>query len=393
MGFDRAARIRTIFFLHAVGSGGLYPRLSTMQQALNVDVGTLGLTLAGFTLGTMATFFFVSRLLESFGPKRIIAVCLPLIPIGTALLAAMPNAPAFFVCFAAYGVVYSLPNAAMNIEADRIEAASERRLMNSCHGVWSIGYLIATLCGTLAEGLQMSPLMHLTLLAVPVAPIALWIALGIEPAPPRPHVAQVVRRLALPTLPILLLVMFSVGPNILEGGLRNWSVIYMRESFAAPSWVDTLTLPVFLVAQAIGRLNADRWVMRFGVVPTARVLNGLALVGAAAVVLAPDLYVALAGFLLIGVGVCTTYPLTTSAAARLGDRPSSQNVAALTFANQLFQFIAPPTLGWVAASFGIRHAFTVALPLLALSIALAWVLANRTAPMPATQAPVAPDAD
>jgi MFS family permease len=133
--------------------------------------------------------------------------------------------------------------------------------------------------------------------------------------------------------------------------------------------------------------------MRFGVVPTARVLNGLALVGAAAVVLAPDLYVALAGFLLIGVGVCTTYPLTTSAAARLGDRPSSQNVAALTFANQLFQFIAPPTLGWVAASFGIRHAFTVALPLLALSIALAWVLANRTAPMAATQAPVAPEAD
>jgi hypothetical protein len=40
-----------------------------MQQALNVDVGTLGLTLAGFTLGTMATFFFVSRLLENFGPK------------------------------------------------------------------------------------------------------------------------------------------------------------------------------------------------------------------------------------------------------------------------------------------------------------------------------------
>jgi MFS family permease len=235
--------------------------------------------------------------------------------------------------------------------------------------------------------------MHLTLLAVPVAPVALWIALGIEPAPPRPHVAQVVRRLALPTLPILLLVMFSVGPNILEGGLRNWSVIYMRESFAAPSWVDTLTLPVFLVAQAIGRLNADRWVMRFGVVPTARALNGLALVGAAAVVLAPDLYVALAGFLLIGVGVCTTYPLTTSAAARLGDRPSSQNVAALTFANQLFQFIAPPTLGWVAVSFGIRHAFTVALPLLTLSIALAWVLANRTAPMAATQAPVAPEAD
>ena len=57
---------------------------------------------------------------------------------------------------------------------------------------------------------------------------------------------------------ILLLVAFTIGPNMLEGSLRNWSIIYMRDSFFAPNWVDTLTLPVFLLAQSIGRLNADR---------------------------------------------------------------------------------------------------------------------------------------
>ncbi len=387
-----ANRIRTVFFLHAIASGGLYPRLSAIQQSLNVDVGTLGLTLAGFTLGTMATFFFVSRLMESLGPKRVIVGCLPLIAIGTALLAAMPNAVAFFICFAAYGIIYSLPNAAMNIEADRIEASSGQRVMNSCHGVWSVGYLIATLIGTSAEYYGLSPLMHLSLLAIPVVPVAIWIALGIEPAPPRPHVARTVQRLALPTLPILLLVIYALGPNLLEGGLRNWSVIYMRESFAAPSWVDTLTLPVFLVSQALGRLNADRWVTRFGVMPTARALNCFALVGAAIVVLAPNLYFALVGFLFIGVGVCTTYPLTTSAAARIGDRPSSQNVASLTFANQLFQFVAPPTLGWVAANWGIRNAFTVVLPLVLASIFLARFLATRSV-VSTEPATVAPDAE
>ena len=134
---------------------------------------------------------------------------------------------------------------------------------------------------------------------------------------------------------------------------------------------------MFLVAQATGRLNADSWVMRFGVVRVARVLNTMAFIGAALVVFTPNLYVALAGFLCIGIGVCTTYPLTTSAAARIGDRPSSQNVASLTFANQLFQFIAPPALGWIAANFGIRNAFSVALPLVLLSIYLARHLLTR----------------
>jgi MFS family permease len=373
---DPAARIRAVFFLHALGSGGLYPRLPDIQEQMGIDVQALGFALAGYTLGSILTFFFVSRLIESFGPRMVLIATLPAVPVATALIAVMPNAAALFVLLIGYGIVYALPNAAMNIEADRIEAAG-RRVMNSCHGVWSIGYLIASLIGTLAEAWHVSPVMHLGLLAIPVTLAAVWVTLGMIPVPARAHAARTIRRLSIPTLPILLLVAFAIGPNLLEGGLRNWSVLYMRDSFAAPDWVDTLTLPLFLVAQALGRLRADVWVARFGVVPTARALTVLALSGGATIVLAPNLYIALFGFVLIGVGVCTTYPLTTSAAARLGDRPSSQNVASLTLANQLIQLAAPPLMGWIAAHYGLRNTFTIALPLLALSIWLARFLVTR----------------
>jgi MFS family permease len=371
MALSPAARIRAVFFLHALASGGLYPRLPDIQQQMGIDVEALGFALAGYTLGTILIFFFVSRLIETFGPRRVLMVTLPAVPVATALIAVMPNAAALFVLLIFYGIVYALPNAAMNIEADRVEAAAGGRVMNSCHGVWSFGYLIASLIGTLAEGLHVSPLTHLGLLAIPVAIGALWVTLGMIPAAPRAHAAQTIRRISIPTLPILLLVAFAIGPNLLDGALRNWSVLYMRGSFAAPDWVDTLTLPVFLVAQALGRLRADSWVMRFGVVPTARALTVVALLGGAIIVFAPRLEIALLGFLLIGVGVCTTYPLTTSAAARIGDRPSSQNVASLTLANQLIQLAAPPVMGWIAASYGLRNTFSIALPMLALSIWLA----------------------
>ena len=377
MDFDRVFRIRAVFFIHALASGGLYARVAQIQKGLGVDEATLGLVFLGFPVGAILIFLFGSRLVEILGTRRILAACLPALPVATALLAAMPGAIPLFAYFIAYGALYSLPNMAMNIEADRVEAASERRVMNSCHGLWSIGYLLATLLGTLAEGMALSPLAHLGLLAVPLLPAALWITLGLDAAPPRAHTQQTAQRLALPTLAILTLVLFTLGPSLLEGALRNWSVIYMRDSFAAPSWVDTLTLPVFLAAHAIGRLNADRLVTRHGAGTVARGLTCVALGGCVAVVLAPSLWVALAGFLLIGVGVCTSYPLTTSAAARLGDRPSSQNVASLTFATQVILLGAPAMLGWVAGNWGIRNTFTVLLPMIALSIWLARYLQPR----------------
>lgn len=377
MALSQTARIRAVFFLHAISSGGLYSRLPSIQRDLGLDFGTLGLVLSGLTAGSIFTFFFVSRLIEGFGPRWVLAATIPFMGLGTALIAAMPSGPALFAYLIVYGVLYSLPNAAMNIEADRIEAAAGRRVMNSCHGLWSIGYLLATLIGTLAVALQLSALWHFGLMAIPLLGIGLWVTLGIDPAPPRAHAATEVRRFALPTLAIVLLVAFAIGPNLLEGGLRNWSVIYMRDSFGAPGWVDTLTLPVFLIAQAAGRLRADGWVTRFGPVPTARVLTAIAAIGCVLVVLAPHLIVALLGFLLIGVGVCTTYPLTTSAATRLGDRPASQNVAALTLVNQLVQLGAPPLLGAIANYAGIRAVFTVALPFVLASIWLARSLSRH----------------
>lgn len=379
MAIDRAFHIRAVFFIHALASGGLYPRIPQIQAMLGVDEVTLGVLFLGFPIGAIGTFLFGSRLIEVFGTRRIIAICLPLLPIGTALLGAIPIPVLFFAYFIVYGIVYSLPNTAMNIEADRVEAAGGVRIMNSCHGLWSVGYLLATLLGTLAEGISLSPFAHLGLLAAGLVPFTLWVVSGLDPAPPRPYTATAATRLALPTAAILLLVLFTLGPSLLEGALRNWSVLYMRDSFEAPSWVDTLTLPVFLAAHAIGRLNADRAVSRFGVVRVARTLATLALVGTIMVVLAPSLWVALAGFVLIGVGVCTSYPMTTSAAAQLGDRPATLNVASLTLATQAILLGAPAGLGWVAGNWGITSVFAVLIPTIALSVWLARFLVPRAA--------------
>jgi MFS family permease len=103
----------------------------------------------------------------------------------------------------------------------------------------------------------------------------------------------------------------------------------------------------------------------------------ISLVGLGIVVLAPNVFVALAGFFVIGIGVCVSFPLSTSAAARLGDRPASENVAALTMTTQITLLGAPALLGWFAATFGIRSIYLVVIPVVLLAIYLARFLAGR----------------
>lgn len=164
---------------------------------------------------------------------------------------------------------------------------------------------------------------------------------------------------------------------MLEGAVRNWSVIFMRDSFTAPAWADTLTLPAFIGATVIGRLLADHFITRYGPVRFARTLGGISLIGLALVVMSPNLTVALIGFALVGLGVCVSFPLSTSAAARLGDRPASENVAALTMTTQITLLGTPALLGWIAASFGIRSIFIVVAPMVIAAVFLAKYLAPK----------------
>ncbi len=369
-----------VFFLHALAQGGMFSRIPDMQLALGLNEAELGLALLGQPAGAIVTFLFASLVVEKLGTRTVILTTIPLLALVLVGIALAPSLVLMWLGFVVFGAVFALSNISINVEADRVEAATGRRLMNTCHGIWSVGLLTASLIGTAMRGANVSPALHFAIVLVPVLVGLALFAWPMQAAPARPHTSTTKGfRIALPTTMTLLLLGYAVAASLLEGGLRNWSVIFMRDSFVAPDWVDTLTLPAFMTAQSIGRLLGDRGVSRWGPVPLARALTLTALVGLLLVVFSPNLIVALIGFTLIGFGVCVSFPLSTSAAARLGDRPASENVAALTMSQQMLLLFAPALMGWIATVASIRVTFAVLLPPLLLAFYLARYLAPRKA--------------
>jgi MFS family permease len=228
--------------------------------------------------------------------------------------------------------------------------------------------------------LHVDPAIHLWALAPVLIVLLLVVVVPMPVMPPRPYTGEKVRKLALPTLATLGLVAFGLGAGLTEGASRAWSIIYLRDNFDVSPFVESLALPALLAAMATGRLLADRVIDRFGPVPVARLLSAIAVAGMVLIVLSPNAYVALAGFVIVGIGICVLYPLMLSAAARIGDRPASQNVAATTLIFQLVNLGAPALIGAVAQGLGVRMAFSMLIPLLVLT----FVMAGRLKPRPAS---------
>ena len=373
-------RVYAAFFLYALALGGMYPRMAEVQLSMGVAEGALGLGLIGTASGTLISLTFGGRWIERWGAQKILWLGLPLVTVFYALAAFATHPFWMFMSLLPAGICIGAIEQVVNLEADRVEFALGRRIMNRAHAFWSIGFASAGLLGGLAAQGGLSPQLHLLGMVAVVALMVMLLLGGFEAAPHRPRInsedAQKNIQFAWPTPAILMLVVATFAAMLMEGAGIDWSAIYMRDVFSSSPFVCGLAVAAGATTQAVTRFFADRLVERFQPV---RVARGLILVlglGVCAVTWAQAAWLALLGLALMGVGTSAIFPLAMSAAAQRTDRPAAVNVAALAQTSFVIFLIGPPLLGWVAEYFGIRATFAVSLPLVALSFWAAKSLKN-----------------
>jgi len=284
----------------------------------------------------------------------------------------------FFALLVPAGLCIGALEIVVNLEADRVEHRSGRRIMNRAHAFWSAGFFVAGIIGAVLSQAGISPQWHLGLM-MPLVWLGLALLLGRFDAAPHRTTAHgaAPTRFARPTWGVMVLVVVTLSAMVLEGAGADWSAIYMRDVFGAVPFVAGLAVAIGAFTQGTTRFFADRFVERHQPVAVARVLLGVLAAGTLVVFLAPSSGLALVGFALMGVGTSAIFPLAMSAAAQRTDRAAATNVAALAQFSFVAFLLGPPLLGYVAQAFGIRWSFGVALPLVALSFVAASALRSR----------------
>jgi MFS family permease len=366
------------FFIYSFCMGSLYPRLPAIQSFMGVGEGALGLSLVGAALGTLISLTFAGPFIERIGYRRTLLAALPLLSVLYAIAVWAPSPLTFFLLLMPVGITIGCIELIINLEADRVEHAIGRRIMNRAHAFWSFGFFSAGMVGSFVAQAGISPQMHLAIM-IPIITVATLVFLGrFQPAEHRAGGStDAAPRFARPTLSIMVLVLVCLPAMILEGAGIDWSAIYMRDIFsAAPFWAG-FAVALGAGAQAVTRFFADSFVERWSPVIVARGLLTILGIGTLLVFFAPLQWLAYVGLALIGVGTSALFPLAMSAAAQRTDRPAAVNVAALAQISFVSFLLGPPLLGYVAEHFGIRWAFGIGIPLVILGLLFSDALGSR----------------
>lgn len=375
-------RVFAGFAIYAFALGSIFPRLPDIQTGMGVGEGALGLGLIGTPVGTLLSLTFAAPFLERIGFRRALLLFMPLISLSFAVASWAPSPLVLFLLLLPAGLTIGCIEVIVNVEADRTEAVLGRRIMNRAHSFWSFGFFGAGLVGGVLAQAGLSPQLHLALIVPVVAGLTvLMFGRGYVPAPRRAAEesgAIAPPRFARPTGAILVLVAVTLSAMLLEGASLDWSAIYMRNVFMAEPWLSALAVATFAASQALMRFFADGFVDRYSPTDVARALIGIMAVGVLVVFVSPAPALSLAGFAMLGVGTSAIFPLAMSAAAQRTDRPAAINVAALAQISFVIFLIGPPLLGFVAEHWGIRWAFGLGLPLIALSLAASGSLGRAT---------------
>jgi MFS family permease len=155
-----------------------------------------------------------------------------------------------------------------------------------------------------------------------------------------------------------------------EGAIGDWGALHLRQDLGAGAGVAAAGYAAFALAEASGRLSGTTLLERLGRTRVL-ILGGLtACAGMLLVSLAPDVWLALAGFAATGLGLANLFPAAIARAGRLAGPTGVALTSLLGYGGFL---LGPPAIGFLASQAGLRTGLTT-LSFLGVAAALiAWL--------------------
>ncbi|MER5865006.1 MFS transporter [Kitasatospora sp. NPDC002040] len=344
----RWARLATFtyFALNGFLMGIWIVHIPAVEQRAGVDHAVLGWLLLLLGGGAFAGMQLAGPLTDRFGARAVV-------PAGAALCSAAVVLPGLAVgpwtlglALLAFGFGNGCLDVSMNTHAVQVERGYGRPVMSAFHAVFSVGGVLAALVGARTLGLGRSAAGTLAGAAVLGLVVAVLAAPALLRRPERAPAAgggpaarrrTPARVWALAGLALMLM--------LCEGVANDWSVLATRDVLGAPAATAAFAYGAFATAMTAGRLLADRVAGRFGPVAVVRYGAGLGAVGLGAVVCAPSVPVALAGWTLFGLGLSGCVPQLFSAAGRADRDAAGVNVSRVAGLGYLGMLAGPAVIG------------------------------------------------
>ena len=353
------ARVATSFLFLVNGAivGAWVPYIPERARELSLGAGALGATLLGGGLGAIIAMPLAGALIPRFG-SRVISLAGGIgFSVAFWVAIAVPSRLTLFAALMTFGLFGAAMDVAMNAQAVLVERKTQRRILSSMHGLYSLGNMLGSFGVSAAFAHQVRrgalPVAISSLLAAAVLGCAGWLS-GKDAEGGGRKASQ---RSFAPRLLGLGALVFAA--MILEGATADWSGFYLRNVRSlGPGWAG-VGFGIFSGFMLAGRLLGDRATARIGETLTLRLGGLLGAAGALLIVFGPGNFLSLLGFGLLGTGLANISPVLYRAAGQVSGIPPGVGLATAVGLGYAGLLAGPPALGGVAQAFGVQTIFFV----------------------------------
>jgi predicted MFS family arabinose efflux permease len=369
------ARISTrlAFLVAGFGVSCWAPLVPFAKARLAVDESVLGMLLLCLGVGSLLAMFFAGTLSSRFGTRPVVLVS------GFGLAAMLPwlaiaSTPfTMGVTLLLFGAALGSLEVGMNIHAVEVERAAGEPLLSGFHALYSLGGFAGAAFITLMLSLGLGPL----LCVVAGAGLMCLAILASWPGLLRTKAEEGAPHFALPRGVVLVIAALAAITFLAEGSLLDWSALLITGKGLVAVEQGGIGYMLFSIAMTVMRFTGDALVARVG--DRAIMIWGtlVAIAGFIVLLVAPVVIVAMAAFVLIGVGAANVVPVLFRRAGSQTVMPPALAIAVISTTGYAGILLGPAVIGFVAGHIGLTLAFWM-IPAMLISVPLcAAVVAPR----------------
>lgn len=349
--------ISTFFFIQGLCFASWASRIPDIQNQLHLNDAALGAVLLASPIGLMVSLPLAGWLVARFGSRQIVIIATLLYAATLPLIGLVQTSWQLAGVLFFFGMWGNLFNISVNTQAVGAEALVGRSIISSFHGLWSLAGFTGAAIGTYLVSLHINPFMHFSMIAVGAC---LLVLLAYRYTLPQDESSSDSKPLfSRPDKTLLLLGLVAFCGMVCEGTMFDWSGVYFQKVVQVPKELTTVGYVAFMSTMAGGRFLGDWLVTRMGVKKIIQLNGVLIALGLTTAVLFPYPSTAIAGFLLVGIGVSTIVPLVYGAAGKSSSMSAGVALATVSSISFLGFLIGPPMIGFIAEATNLRWSFAV----------------------------------
>lgn len=369
-----------IFFVNGAGFASWVPHIPSLRQRFEMSEGELGLTLLIIAIGAIIAMPIAGGIIEKIGSNRVVSFASVGFCLLLAVLLLMPNYFSLGVLLFLFGMVNGSMDVAMNAHGVLVEQKYRQAIMSSFHGLFSTGGLVGAGLASAFLALGFTPAQHMMIMLSILFILVLAALRFLLPSEQVQTSGSKKKEplIVLPSQPLVwYLALLGFFILMVEGAMADWTAIHIMDLPNATASLAAMGFAGFSLTMAIGRLLGDKIIRVVGHSKVLRFGSVVAALGLLMVVLVPQVWGAVVGFGLVGVGLSNVVPIIFSSAGYANPDAPGRGIAAVTTMGYFGFLIGPPLIGFIAEGVSLNGAWLMLTIFLGLVVILAPGLIRR----------------